>query len=250
MTVVAVPAWPAAELYLIPSAVTCARVRSGRVSLVATLSLCAAQVIEDYRNSFVTLALPLFASSEPVPMKKTTFKDMEWSLWDRWVLQGDLTVQARSSLLLQLLLLCQISCSNLGGKLLDMRDAIGMSRRHACLSLCRSQQALQSQHACADTARSVCTSTGQSREDVARGAAARPESEAVRSQRKVTARAAAAGGPGLVHREGAGGVQHLVRPVAALQHHVPQAQGPPGHEAVRAGDNGRQSRDPGVEAAL
>eukprot|EP01025_Chloroclados_australasicus_P005657 TRINITY_DN11763_c0_g1_i2.p1 TRINITY_DN11763_c0_g1~~TRINITY_DN11763_c0_g1_i2.p1 ORF type:complete len:297 (-),score=42.42 TRINITY_DN11763_c0_g1_i2:142-981(-) len=49
--------------------------------------------IEDYRNTFVNLALPLLAASEPLPMKKESFKDLEWSLWDRWQLQGDLTVQ-------------------------------------------------------------------------------------------------------------------------------------------------------------
>lgn len=54
--------------------------------------------VEDYRNTFANLAVPLFAMSEPVPPKKYTFNKpdgsaIDWSLWDRWILQGDLTVQ-------------------------------------------------------------------------------------------------------------------------------------------------------------
>lgn len=49
--------------------------------------------LEAYRNTFANLALPLFAMAEPVPPKEIKFKDMAWSLWDRWVLEGDLTVQ-------------------------------------------------------------------------------------------------------------------------------------------------------------
>lgn len=49
--------------------------------------------VDDYRNTFANLALPLFAQSEPIPPKKFFFKDMTWSMWDRWMLKGDLTVQ-------------------------------------------------------------------------------------------------------------------------------------------------------------
>ena len=31
--------------------------------------------------------------AEPVPPKTIRYKDMSWTLWDRWVLEDDLTVQ-------------------------------------------------------------------------------------------------------------------------------------------------------------
>lgn len=49
--------------------------------------------IEAFRNTFANLALPLFAMAEPVPCKTTKFNDISFTLWDRWILEGDLTVQ-------------------------------------------------------------------------------------------------------------------------------------------------------------
>lgn len=49
--------------------------------------------IEAYRNTFANLALPLFAMAEPIPSKSFEYKELKWSIWDRWILEGDLTVQ-------------------------------------------------------------------------------------------------------------------------------------------------------------
>ena len=51
------------------------------------------KAVEDFRNTFANLAVPLFAMSEPLPPKAFKFQDMSWTLWDRWVLEGDLSVQ-------------------------------------------------------------------------------------------------------------------------------------------------------------
>ena len=53
--------------------------------------------LEAFRNTFANLAVPLFAMSEPLPPKAFSYEGpsgaMNWTLWDRWTLEGDLTVQ-------------------------------------------------------------------------------------------------------------------------------------------------------------
>jgi ubiquitin-activating enzyme E1 len=49
--------------------------------------------MEFNRNTFANLALPLFAMAEPIPPKKFKHGDLEWSIWDRWIIEGDITMQ-------------------------------------------------------------------------------------------------------------------------------------------------------------
>lgn len=46
-----------------------------------------------FKSSFVNLALPFFGLSEPMPPKKSKYYENEFSLWDRFEVQGEMTLK-------------------------------------------------------------------------------------------------------------------------------------------------------------
>ncbi|XP_047088883.1 ubiquitin-activating enzyme E1 3-like [Lolium rigidum] len=77
---------------IVPGIVTSSAMATGLVCLELYKVIAGGHPIEDYRNTFANLALPLVSMAEPVPAKVTKHKDMSWTVWDRWCIKGNLTV--------------------------------------------------------------------------------------------------------------------------------------------------------------
>ncbi|GMH12787.1 hypothetical protein Nepgr_014628 [Nepenthes gracilis] len=78
---------------IIPAIATSTAMATGLVCLELYKVLDGIHKVEDYRNTFANLALPLFSMAEPVPPKVFKHRDMSWTVWDRWVLKGNPTLR-------------------------------------------------------------------------------------------------------------------------------------------------------------
>ncbi|XP_019234013.1 PREDICTED: ubiquitin-activating enzyme E1 1-like isoform X2 [Nicotiana attenuata] len=78
---------------IIPAIATTTAMATGLVCLELYKVLDGGHKLEDYRNTFANLALPLFSMAEPVPPKVVKHQDMSWTVWDRWVIKDNPTLR-------------------------------------------------------------------------------------------------------------------------------------------------------------
>lgn len=78
---------------IIPAIATSTAMATGLVCLELYKVLDKGHKVEDYRNTFANLALPLFSMAEPVPPKLIKHRDMSWTVWDRWTVPGNPTLR-------------------------------------------------------------------------------------------------------------------------------------------------------------
>lgn len=78
---------------IIPAMVTTTAVVSGLVC-IELVKILQNKPIEELKNGFVNLALPFIAFSEPIQPSATKVREgWSWTLWDRFDVEGDITLQ-------------------------------------------------------------------------------------------------------------------------------------------------------------
>ncbi|KAM0895209.1 hypothetical protein ACQ4PT_023978 [Festuca glaucescens] len=78
---------------IIPAIATATAMATGLVCLELYKVLAGGHKVENYRNTFANLAIPLFSIAEPVPPKTIKHQDLSWTVWDRWTVTGNITLR-------------------------------------------------------------------------------------------------------------------------------------------------------------